>query len=488
MLPLDEEPFEIDANKRTISVPSVFKSGVSVKGDIAAETLIFRIDRYFDAMDLNSCDIFVQWQRGNDESHQWVTPIEDLIDIQSEPGKIIFGWPLSGKVTEEAGQIKFSVRFVKDNGATYSFSTLIQTININTGLNYDIDNTQADSVASDLFDSIITNSETSVGVPAAKPILDKNLDPAINYYIDDTSLTNTLAVHANVADSGIVTYDWFYSDVEDSVGQKIEDASSTPEADKDGAYTVSAVDGNNVVGYYWAKAVNKISGKQKSTKSKKAYFPGANEPVFASQPQNAILGDSPLLEVAMAADEHMEHNKVTYAWEMKATSDATSYAAVADATANMLVPETAGIYRVKVTNTVNANSLTNTSADCTVYDAPGAVVFANTEDTILIKDNTYELAVTLPGEFATGTVKYTWWVNYDSEAGILVDGKLPGADAADKKIEYLVDQDNAKIEITTDLLAYGAYTLHCVASNTITLGDKTYVTYSESQAYKVSAN
>ena len=60
MLPLDEEPFEIDANKRTITVPIHFKSsGVSVVGDEIAETVFFRIARFFDAMDLETCDIFV---------------------------------------------------------------------------------------------------------------------------------------------------------------------------------------------------------------------------------------------------------------------------------------------------------------------------------------------------------------------------------------------------------------------------------------------
>ena len=64
LMPLDEPMFEIDANKRTISVPSVFnKNGVGVYGDHKAEVLYFRIDKYFDYQDLFNVDqIIINWQ------------------------------------------------------------------------------------------------------------------------------------------------------------------------------------------------------------------------------------------------------------------------------------------------------------------------------------------------------------------------------------------------------------------------------------------
>ena len=61
-LPVDEPLFEIDANSRKIDVPSEFKSnGLSVQGDHLAETVFFSIDRYFDYMDLSTCDISINW-------------------------------------------------------------------------------------------------------------------------------------------------------------------------------------------------------------------------------------------------------------------------------------------------------------------------------------------------------------------------------------------------------------------------------------------
>jgi hypothetical protein len=83
-----------------------------------------------------------------------------LIDEDSKTGgtvKVVFGWPISKEVTEEAGNIQFSVRFITlydDEGKLitdwanspisdpekleYSFSTLNAVTKINPGLNIKI--------------------------------------------------------------------------------------------------------------------------------------------------------------------------------------------------------------------------------------------------------------------------------------------------------------------------------------------------------------
>jgi hypothetical protein len=181
MLPLDEEAFEIDANKRTITVPAHFKAnGVSVVGDEIAETVFFRIARFFDAMDLETCDIFVQWSDA--EGKEYATPI-DMIDIESDPGYIIFAWPISSAMTKQAGTIKLGVRFLKQDNASgkivYSFSTLTAEVKINTALNFDISNTTKDDV-SNLFAAAIENSQSATGIPAAVPVFYINLDDSDN--------------------------------------------------------------------------------------------------------------------------------------------------------------------------------------------------------------------------------------------------------------------------------------------------------------------
>ena len=64
MLPADEPLFEIDANTRVISIPEHFrKNGISVQGDDLAETVYFKIYRYFDKNDFfTHSKIEVNWK------------------------------------------------------------------------------------------------------------------------------------------------------------------------------------------------------------------------------------------------------------------------------------------------------------------------------------------------------------------------------------------------------------------------------------------
>lgn len=115
VLPLDEDCFEINANTRAITIPSSFKkNGIAVQGDDLAEVLYFKIDRYFDYMDLNNTDIYIQWETPKDPVTGLTTKSVSaayIRDIESEPGKLIFGWAISDVITALSGQLKFSVRF-----------------------------------------------------------------------------------------------------------------------------------------------------------------------------------------------------------------------------------------------------------------------------------------------------------------------------------------------------------------------------------------
>ena len=111
ILPLQEDYFEIDANARTIKVPEAFrKNGLGVQGDQTAETIYFKINRYFDAMDLYNTDIYIQWENANGDqglAKEWVRDIETYDDY------MVFGWVLGDLITKVPGTLKFSVRFVK---------------------------------------------------------------------------------------------------------------------------------------------------------------------------------------------------------------------------------------------------------------------------------------------------------------------------------------------------------------------------------------
>lgn len=133
-LPLDEPIFEIDANTRKIAIPADFSSnGLSVQGDHLAETIFFRIDRYFDYVDLNNMDILINWKMGS-ESGQSKNFIKS-VDIDA--GHIIFGWPVAKEMTGKSGALSFAVQFCKRNTQgelTYNFNTLVSTIVIKEGL------------------------------------------------------------------------------------------------------------------------------------------------------------------------------------------------------------------------------------------------------------------------------------------------------------------------------------------------------------------
>ena len=171
-LPLDEEPFFINADKRTISVPKDFAAnGISVQGDEIAEILFFKINRFFDATDLNECDIYIQWKSSEVDangdfkegvSKPWIK------DITSEPGYLVFGWPISSAITNTAGNVTFSVRFYRvdeGNNLLYSFSTLDQTVAIKPALDYDIQDIE--NKISSVFVDDVTNKIIERAVPSA---------------------------------------------------------------------------------------------------------------------------------------------------------------------------------------------------------------------------------------------------------------------------------------------------------------------------------
>lgn len=129
-----EEPFEIDANTRTIKPPNNNYT-YAVSGDNLAETIYFSIDRYFDNEDLNTHNIAVL---SSINGKKFQTPIE-VKDITSVPNKIIFGWPIGKTITKQtSGTLEFSIRFytVKGTEVDYSLNTLPARITIKNSLDF----------------------------------------------------------------------------------------------------------------------------------------------------------------------------------------------------------------------------------------------------------------------------------------------------------------------------------------------------------------
>lgn len=126
-IPLDEGLFVINTNTRTIQSPTG-NFVYAVKGDHMAETIYFIVDRYYDGMDLATSTAVIQSESGNNNHLSGVT----VYDVDSKPGYIIFGWPIDNVITEDAGTIRFAIRFYITSGSTleYSLGTLPQTLTI----------------------------------------------------------------------------------------------------------------------------------------------------------------------------------------------------------------------------------------------------------------------------------------------------------------------------------------------------------------------
>ena len=210
VLPLDEETFIIHADTRTVDIPPTFKAGVGVKGDQVAEIIYFEIDRYFDAIDLNTQNIYIEWETRTQKG----LSKEYWRDLTTKENKIIFGWPLTNDITENVGPVKFSVRFytIKENEdqtkeIVYSFNTQPATILINESINMDLLDDSILRLEDDVIDMIkqrFQNSELTGSNSVAPP--PEFLDNILDQEADLDPTTGLYTMIAQAWGSGNITY------------------------------------------------------------------------------------------------------------------------------------------------------------------------------------------------------------------------------------------------------------------------------------------
>ena len=237
-LPLDEPHFTIDANTRAITIPTEFrKNGISVQGDNLAEVVYFEIDRFYDYMDFNNCEIYIQWEapKAGKASVSKVISKAIYYDTKNDTNKLVFGWPISDALTGESGNLKFSVQFYQlgeegsdeANTVVYSFNTLTATAAIKAGFKIDLnaEDLHVDDVGSRIKDRI-SNSTIAGGYVAKTPvwIIDLVED---EYDLEDNQ---ELCVEASAQDTGAITYKWFKVEL---VNDNEEDESQKRQLTKD---------------------------------------------------------------------------------------------------------------------------------------------------------------------------------------------------------------------------------------------------------------
>ncbi len=148
-LPLDEDLFEINADSRVVTVPAdtFAKYGVSVQGDEIAEIVYFKINRFYDAQDFADPDIkpIIQWKsaaKDEEGKNKEGISVPWTVDYDMYPGYVVVGWPISSGVTEKAGTVELSVRFIKwdrtSDTLSYSFATQPVEVVIKNSLDFDL--------------------------------------------------------------------------------------------------------------------------------------------------------------------------------------------------------------------------------------------------------------------------------------------------------------------------------------------------------------
>lgn len=232
MLPLDETSealFKIDANTRKVTIPKPFDSCSGIQTDNMCEIIVFTIDRYFDYQDLSDLNICVQWIRpGGTPDDEGISHIR-MIDLETYPGQLRFGWPLTSEITKYPGKVKFAVRFYrKDKQGKYQYilNTEEALLPIKGGL--DIVNPAIEEDSVDLFGDFVKNSmNPSFALPEqaffTKPGINLPGTAAIDYETD----TLVLKAQAVANDLGYISYVWKYkSDIADSEWAIIENDST----------------------------------------------------------------------------------------------------------------------------------------------------------------------------------------------------------------------------------------------------------------------
>ena len=389
ILPLDEETFDIDANTREITIPKSFKDGVGVQGDQVAEIIYFTIDRYFDATDLNTQNIYIEWRNASGDEGLSKEYVRDLTTL---PNKIIFGWPLQAEITESAGPVEFAVRFytLKDEGdkkeIVYSFATKPARIIINKTMGLDITKAGAGVDAYDATEMIINRFQNSqitdenLAVDAPTFLLDliagKDYDISDPDSYDDFVESYTLRVSAY--GTGYVSY-------------------SVQTAPCGGAWEQpSALDETYILTTDAEKVNHKIYYKQVETDGVVGY--------------EIYDGDLPLPEKNTTIYERVGEYKVETAGEYRLIATNRQGAKWADKPSNTVVfpmPEMPVVNRDK---------------------NPFPVILQPATDEGGNAINAADLTVALIGDAPKGTLTYSWKATKSGETTI------PGADKATYRV------------------------------------------------------
>ena len=133
-IPADEPVYKIDLEKREIDAPEF----LSVLEDHNAEVIWFKVDRFFDDVDLYGTTCWIQYINALKEEYVAVT-IPKVIE-DNDHSVLYIPWPINNAVAKAAGNVNFSFQFYKmgeDKKIYFSLHTKPATSKILHGLHVD---------------------------------------------------------------------------------------------------------------------------------------------------------------------------------------------------------------------------------------------------------------------------------------------------------------------------------------------------------------
>lgn len=135
--PLDDKHLiYVNLDTREIELKNtVYSQFLSVNEEHYAETVYFKVPRYFDGVDLFQMAIVVEYVNAKGESH--IAPI-GVKDISSYPGYIVFGWCIHGNATIATGTIQFAIHFYTMDFATGTLAYSLRTRPVSSKIMYGI--------------------------------------------------------------------------------------------------------------------------------------------------------------------------------------------------------------------------------------------------------------------------------------------------------------------------------------------------------------
>ena len=135
-IPADEPVYKIDLETRDVEAPEF----LSVLEDHNAEVVWFKVDRFFDDVDLFGATCWIQYKNALNESYVCVT-IPKVIK-ESNHDVLYIPWPICSPATKASGNVSFSFQFFKigeDKKVHFSLHTKPATSKVLFGLHVDLD-------------------------------------------------------------------------------------------------------------------------------------------------------------------------------------------------------------------------------------------------------------------------------------------------------------------------------------------------------------